>query len=408
MGNTNSRSEGEYQAARREAEVHAAEAKERAEEAQRLQEQVKAAKEAEERAEAAKQMMEEQLKRAREEDERRRAADEQERQRRDADEAERTRMMKEMMEKVEQDRVRAEKAREEFMRQAEDARRQEQESRAQADKMIKLEEELRLQAEEAKKKAEEARKEAEDRLMRGIPPELHPTVEDKLKFRGLYKLQTNKFNIAIIGESGTGKSTLINSIRGVSAGEKGAAAAGFDETTEFVEGYLDPRKPFTMWYDVPGANTPNVKGWTYFIDQGLYVFDILVVVFSGRFTETVGTLLSNAIKCGIPTFLVRAKADSLMQSAKRDSQPPPSDAAAKEIVVSRTQSVVAKNLEKLELPDQRVYILSMAAMKEWVVNGRQSFEMIHEAEFLDDIIKLLESTVPGVVTSCVEEEMVYV
>ncbi|PPQ65197.1 hypothetical protein CVT24_011381 [Panaeolus cyanescens] len=410
MGNSNSRSEEEYQGARREAEARAAEAKQRGEEAQRLQEKVKAmeksAKEAEQRAEASRQRMEEEAKRAREADERRRAADEKERQRRDAEEAERKRMMKEMMDKAEQDRVKAEKAKVEYERQAAEARKREKEAKEQADRMIKMAEEMRVQAEEATKKAEEARKEAEDRLMRGIPPDLHPTAEEKMKFRARYGLQTNKINIAIIGESGTGKSTLLNSIRGLSAGDDGAAAAGFDETTEFVEGYLDQRKPFIMWYDVPGANTPNVKGWTYFIDQGLYVFDVLVVVFSGRFTETVGTLLGNASKCGIPSFLVRTKADSLMRCAKEDSFPALSDAAAKELVAKNTRNMVAKNLKKMGLPDQRVYVLSRAAMKQWVVNDRRAFEMIHEVEFLDDIIKLLESTVHGATASYLDAKMV--
>ncbi|PPR03923.1 hypothetical protein CVT24_008109 [Panaeolus cyanescens] len=413
MGNSNSRSEDEYQRERREAEARAAEARQREEEARRLRERIeemeRLAWEEEQRAEESRRR-EEEARRARErrwaaeEEERRRR--EEERRRRDEEEAERRRVMQETMERAEQERVRAEREKAESERQAAEARRQEEEAKEQAERMRRLAEEMRVQAEEAARKAEEAKREAEDRLMRGIPPDLHPNAEERMGFRERYGLQTNKINIAIVGESGTGKSTLLNSIRGLSAGDDGAAAAGFDETTEVVEGYLDPCKPFIMWYDVPGANTPNVKGWTYFIDQGLYVFDILVVVFSGRFTETAGTLLENANKCSIPTFLVRTKADSLMRCAKEDTYPHLSDGAAKELVAKNTRDMVAKNLKKMGLPEQRVYVVSRPAMKEWVVNGRQSFEMIHEVEFLDDVMKMLQSTVPGASASYLDAKLV--
>ncbi|KAF9038188.1 interferon-inducible GTPase-domain-containing protein [Panaeolus papilionaceus] len=228
--------------------------------------------------------------------------------------------------------------------------------------------------------------------MRGIPPEFQPNEETKQQFRQRYNIQDTKINIGIVGESGTGKSSLLNALRGLSPRDQGAARCGFNETTAFVQGYPDRRNPNIVWYDVPGANTPTVRGWTYFAAQGLYVFTIIVVVFSDRFTETAGTLITNANKCSIPAFLVRTKGDQLVQGAQYDwdDDEPLSDEAARQIVVKETRKMVSDNLARLKLPDQTVYIVSRFAMKDLVTKGDKR-AVIDEQRVLDDIL-LLGST----------------
>ncbi|KAF9045518.1 interferon-inducible GTPase-domain-containing protein [Panaeolus papilionaceus] len=260
---------------------------------------------------------------------------------------------------------------------AEEKARVAEERRAEATKQ-------REAAEAAEAQAQELRREAEERLMRGIPPEVRPTNEAIQRFRERYKIQSDKINIAIVGESGMGKSTLLNSLRGLSPGDPNAAESGFNEMTATVKGYPDTHNPSVMWYDVPGANTPTIQGWMYFVQQGLFVFDVLVIVFADRFTQTVGTLINNANKCSIPTFIVRTKSDQLVNNVKDDSPHPLSDQAARDVVVSQTRDTVMENLAKLGLPNQRVYIVSRAAMKRWVL-GQDRSNLIDEEVFLDDI-----------------------
>jgi predicted GTPase len=228
----------------------------------------------------------------------------------------------------------------------------------------------RKAAEGAAQAAEKARQAAEERLMRGIPPDVRPTAEQIQQSREHHGYGKHALNIALVGESGVGKSALLNAVRGLWPDDPGAAEVGVDETTAEVQGYVDQRHPEVKWFDVPGANTPHISGWLYFMDQHLYIFDVLVIVFSDRFTQTIGTLLRNAYQCGIRTFLVRTKADQLIQNLKNERRMRRlNDAQAKKKFVDDTQAMVYKNLRKLELPLQPVFIVSTTGMRDWVTEG---------------------------------------
>ncbi|KAF9043950.1 immunity-related GTPases-like protein, partial [Panaeolus papilionaceus] len=126
-------------------------------------------------------------------------------------------------------------------------------------------------------------------------------------------------HVAVVGESGTGKSTFINAIRGLSSGSAGSATSSINECNATVTRYEDPRHTDLVWYDVPGSNTATVTCWSYFMDQGLFAFDALVLVFSNRFTQTVSTVLKNAKTCNKPVFLVRTMADQIMANFRVDT-----------------------------------------------------------------------------------------
>ena len=231
-------------------------------------------------------------------------------------------------------------------------------------------ERARKAAEEAAQGAERARQAAEERLMRGIPPDVRPTAEQIQQSREYHGYGKHAMNIALVGESGVGKSALLNAVRGLWPDDDGAAEVGINETTTEVQGYVDQRHPEVKWFDVPGANTPHISGWLYFMDQHLYIFDVLVILFSDRFTQTIGTLLRNAHQCGIRTFLVRTKADQLIQNLKNERRIRRlNDAQAKKKFVDDTQAMVYKNLRKLELPLQPVFIVSATGMRDLVTEG---------------------------------------
>jgi len=65
-------------------------------------------------------------------------------------------------------------------------------------------------------------------------------------------------NVAITGNSGTGKSSLNNALRGLKPRDDGAAAVGVKETTLDPHGYdFEPAGPEMRLWDLPGAGTPK-------------------------------------------------------------------------------------------------------------------------------------------------------
>jgi energy-coupling factor transporter ATP-binding protein EcfA2 len=92
-----------------------------------------------------------------------------------------------------------------------------------------------------------------------------------------------RLHFAICGASGSGKSSLINAFRGLWTDDPDAAAVGNNETTLGVTRYPDPRQelpyPRFVWCDVPGAGTFNIPAWQYFNQQGLFIFDFIILVY---------------------------------------------------------------------------------------------------------------------------------
>ena len=89
------------------------------------------------------------------------------------------------------------------------------------------------------------------------------------------------------GSSGSGKSSLINAIRGLENGSPEAAPTGIVETTIAITRYPDPRSELSfkrlVWFDCPGAGTLEIPGWQYFNQQGLFIFDIIILVYDSVF-----------------------------------------------------------------------------------------------------------------------------
>ncbi|PPQ73295.1 hypothetical protein CVT24_012319 [Panaeolus cyanescens] len=236
------------------------------------------------------------------------------------------------------------------------------------------------------KEALEAQREAEDALLRGIPPDVRPTHYQLQSFRKEYGYQVNKFHVAVVGESGMGKSTFLNAARGLAPGDPGYARSSLNECTTEVTRYEDPRHFNLVWYDVPGANTPTITGWTYFMDKGLFAFDALVIVFCDRFTQTVGTLLKNAKTCNKPVYLVRTKADQLMSNLKYEMDWPASEEELKKRLVEMTRDTVRKNMELISMPtDTEFYLVSRDVLTDYAKGGILDSEGIHERKLLDDI-----------------------
>ena len=196
----------------------------------------------------------------------------------------------EELEKLEKDVKEKQKAAERLADQSKqatlDAQRRESDAKASVLKSEERAAEARKAADEAQKQKEKIEidlQQAKFFLERGIQPEVWPTEEEFQLAKKRVQYDPEKLHFAVCGSSGSGKSSLINAFRGLKNNSPQAAPTGVVETTKSITRYPDPRRelPHTrfVWFDCPGAGTLEVPGWQYFNQQGLFIFDIIVLVY---------------------------------------------------------------------------------------------------------------------------------
>lgn len=255
------------------------------------------------------------------------------------------------------------------------------------------------EAAETARAAKEAQEEAEERLKRGIQPVVIPTLDEITAAKTKVQYEQGRFHFAVAGVAGSGKSSLINAIRGLESRHEDAAKTGVVETTVTIGRYPDPNSDFPfVWYDVPGAGTLHQPDWLYFNAQGLFVFDCVVVLFDNRFTQTDIAILTNCRRFQIPTYIVRSKADihirNIMYENGYDSdfdEMPGRESqysTARQKFIADTRENVKRNLKEAELPDQRVYMISNRTLLS-IVKDRSlqfSYRIIDELDLIKDIL----------------------
>jgi len=280
---------------------------------------------------------------------------------------------------------------------------QEEEARRQRAREAEIERARREQAaaeEAARKAAEEARKAKEEhekaarQLKEGIQPVVMPTADEIRAAKEKVGYKDGIFHYAVAGVAGSGKSTLINALCGMSNQDPNAAPTGIVETTMEIGRYPDPNHADQFaWYDVPGSGTLKIPDWQYFNSQGLYIFDCVIVLFNNRFTMTDQAILKNCRRFKIPTFIVRSKADqhirNLMQEMGYDSDAEAETKegmykAARDQLITETRRSTKENLAGAQLPDQRVYIISYKTLLA-IVRDKSPKKTIDELELLRDL-----------------------
>ncbi|KAI5846635.1 hypothetical protein DFP73DRAFT_546529 [Morchella snyderi] len=304
----------------------------------------------------------------------------------------------------------------------EDLRRTQEEKRILEEK-FKMDIFARQLEEDARTRVEREvwlRLEAERHLEQGIPPVKYPTGDEIAERRAGLGYKEGFLHIAITGCSGSGKSTLINAVRGLSDPitsfpgldfdftslssykdlkdtvidtlSQNLAQTGVNETTTAIQRYADPNddRRDLAWYDVPGAGTINVPSWQYFNNQGLYIFDIIMIAVGDRITSTDRDLLLNCRRFGIPTFFVRSKADQHIKNITPDNATKEHKAAIRTGYIGQTRTVFNSILVDAGLPPQKIYIVSRIPLR--LLNNGQSPKpksIIDEEELIRDIANTL-------------------
>ncbi|XP_060555285.1 T-cell-specific guanine nucleotide triphosphate-binding protein 2-like [Ruditapes philippinarum] len=168
--------------------------------------------------------------------------------------------------------------------------------------------------------------------------------------------KTRKLKIAIIGNSGTGKSSLINAIRGLKPEDKGAAPVGVTETTMKKQEYVLPSNENISLWDLPGVGTHNFKKKDYLHAVNLKEFDAFMIVSATRFSENDVWLANEILKLESYIFFLRTKIDADLNNEKIDYPRKYNEASC----LRKIKMDIVSNFKKSKFPQKRsgIYLVS--------------------------------------------------
>ncbi|GAB1296106.1 Predicted gene 5431 [Apodemus speciosus] len=170
----------------------------------------------------------------------------------------------------------------------------------------------------------------------------------------LADIEKAPLNIAVTGETGAGKSTLINVLRGMGHEESGSAKTGAVETTKAREKYIHPKFPNVTIWDLPGVGTSNFKPEDYLKTMKFQEYDFFLIISATRFTENDAQLAKAIRKMSKNFYFVRTKIDSDLWNEKKCK--PRSYNREKTLEYIRNDCVV--NLQKAKVPSTCVFLVS--------------------------------------------------
>ncbi|KAG6926138.1 immunity related GTPase cinema [Chelydra serpentina] len=125
-------------------------------------------------------------------------------------------------------------------------------------------------------------------------------------------------DIAVTGESGSGKSSFVNAIRGLGDEDDDAAETGVKETTMEPTPYPHPTYPNVTVWDLPGTGTPEFKPDTYLEQVGFSRYDFFIIISSPRLTCNNIRLAQEIQRQGKKFYFVRSKVDQDLTNEKQN------------------------------------------------------------------------------------------
>lgn len=168
-------------------------------------------------------------------------------------------------------------------------------------------------------------------------------------------------NIAVTGNSGTGKSSFINAIRGLTGDDEGAAEVGVTETTSKPTPYAHPSNPHLKFWDLPGIGTLDFPKDEYLKRVEFRKYDCFLIFASERFRESDAWLARQIHHEGKKFYFVRAKIDLDIENDKK-AHPKTTNTAN---VLRKVRNNCEDNLRRAGISNPDIFILSNHYPERW-------------------------------------------
>ncbi|KAM9114228.1 interferon-inducible GTPase 5-like isoform 2-T3 [Pangshura tecta] len=199
-------------------------------------------------------------------------------------------------------------------------------------------------------------------------------------------IENSQLHIAVTGESGSGKSSFINAIRGLGDEDEGSAETGVVETTMEPNAYPHPVLPNLTIWDLPGIGTPKFQADKYVKEVKFNNYDFFIIIASERFTSHHTSLAQEIHKMGKRFYYVRSKVDNDLKAAKRKNN------FNKEKTLQEIREDCVENLREADLQLKPSDPLPAAAMPTFSKEDNEELEAAARTGNLSEIaVKLKKS-----------------
>ena len=168
-------------------------------------------------------------------------------------------------------------------------------------------------------------------------------------------------NIAVTGESGTGKSSFINALRGMGHDEEGAAPTGPVETTFLRKAYKHPKFPNVTFWDLPGIGTTSFQPQDYLEKMVFREYDFFIIICATRFKINDVQLATAIKKMKKNFYFVRSKVDSDLYNLKRIK---PRE-FNKDEILQKIRNDCVKHLMEANMSDAQVFLVSSFELSDY-------------------------------------------
>ncbi|CAO2594160.1 Interferon-inducible GTPase 1 [Lemmus lemmus] len=177
----------------------------------------------------------------------------------------------------------------------------------------------------------------------------------------LKEIDSTPLNVAITGESGSGKSTFINVMRGVGHEDKGAAKIGVVETTMERHPYTHPNIPNVVFWDLPGIGTTNFPPKDYLEKMKFNEYDFFIIVSATRFKQNDIDLAKAISMMKKDFYFVRTKVDSDLKNEK-EFKPRTFD---REKVLQQIRSSCVKTFQENKVEQPPIFLISSRILSDY-------------------------------------------
>ncbi|GAB1301767.1 Interferon-inducible GTPase 1 [Apodemus speciosus] len=186
-------------------------------------------------------------------------------------------------------------------------------------------------------------------MTKGNIHEANSAIRDALK-----EIDSTPLNVAVTGESGAGKSSFINALRGIGHEEKGAAKTGVVETTMERHPYKHPNMPSVVFWDLPGIGTTNFPPKTYLEKMKFYEYDFFIIISATRFKKNDIDLAKAVSMMKKEFYFVRTKVDSDLRN-EEECKPRTFD---REKVLQDIRLNCVRNFKENDMDEPPIFLIS--------------------------------------------------